>query len=98
MAEWLRRWTRNPLGSARAGSNPADYDIFAFLFLLKVFIITVSYLFTFVGNKMLLKRNFTFYSIAHVTVYPGLNSYFTSSCHQKYDVLGPIVLTCRIST
>ena len=26
MAEWLRRWTRNPLGSARAGSNPADYD------------------------------------------------------------------------
>ena len=28
MAEWLRRWTRNPLGSARAGSNPADYDHF----------------------------------------------------------------------
>ena len=26
MAEWLRRWTRNPLGSARAGSNPADYN------------------------------------------------------------------------
>ncbi len=24
VAEWLRRWTRNPLGSARAGSNPAD--------------------------------------------------------------------------
>ena len=23
MAEWLRRWTANPLGSARAGSNPA---------------------------------------------------------------------------
>ena len=22
MAEWLRRWTRNPLGSARVGSNP----------------------------------------------------------------------------
>ena len=22
MAEWLRRWTANPLGSARAGSNP----------------------------------------------------------------------------
>ena len=28
VAEWLRRWTRNPLGSARAGSNPADYGIF----------------------------------------------------------------------
>ena len=26
VAEWLRRWTRNPLGSPRAGSNPADYD------------------------------------------------------------------------
>ena len=25
VAEWLRRWTRNPLGSTRAGSNPADY-------------------------------------------------------------------------
>ena len=23
MAEWLRRWTRNPMGIARAGSNPA---------------------------------------------------------------------------
>ncbi len=25
VAERLRRWTRNPLGSPRAGSNPADY-------------------------------------------------------------------------
>ena len=25
LAEWLRRWTRNALGSPRAGSNPADY-------------------------------------------------------------------------
>ena len=23
MAEWLRRWTRNPMGISRAGSNPA---------------------------------------------------------------------------
>lgn len=30
MAEWLRRWTRNPLGSPRAGSNPADYVPVAF--------------------------------------------------------------------
>ena len=22
VAEWLRRWTANPLGSARVGSNP----------------------------------------------------------------------------
>ncbi|KAF4099132.1 hypothetical protein G5714_019258 [Onychostoma macrolepis] len=27
VAEWLRRWTRNPLGSPRAGSNPADYVV-----------------------------------------------------------------------
>ncbi|KAL1254259.1 hypothetical protein QQF64_016488 [Cirrhinus molitorella] len=27
VAEWLRRWTRNPLGSPRAGSNPADYAV-----------------------------------------------------------------------
>ena len=23
VAEWLRRWTRNPMGVPRAGSNPA---------------------------------------------------------------------------
>ena len=30
VAEWLRRWTRNPLGSARVGSNPTgvDFDVF----------------------------------------------------------------------
>ena len=28
MAEWLRRWTANPLGSARAGSNPVIVDFF----------------------------------------------------------------------
>ena len=31
VAEWLRRWTRNPLGSPRAGSNPADYGTFRLL-------------------------------------------------------------------
>jgi hypothetical protein len=28
VAEWLRRWTRNPMGFPRAGSNPADCDNF----------------------------------------------------------------------
>ena len=32
VAEWLRRWTRNPLGSPRAGSNPADYELVFLLF------------------------------------------------------------------
>ena len=27
MSEWLRRWTRNPLGSARRGSNPLGVDL-----------------------------------------------------------------------
>ena len=26
VSEWLRRWTRNPLGSARVGSNPSGVD------------------------------------------------------------------------
>ena len=30
VAEWLRRWTRNPLGSARVGSNPAGVVPFLF--------------------------------------------------------------------
>lgn len=29
VAEWLRRWTRNPMGSPRTGSNPV-YDVFFF--------------------------------------------------------------------
>ena len=28
VAEWLRRWTRNPLGFPRAGSNPANCEDF----------------------------------------------------------------------
>ena len=31
MSEWLRRWTRNPLGSARRGSNPLGVAFFAYL-------------------------------------------------------------------
>ena len=27
VAEWLRRWTANPLGSARVGSNPILVEI-----------------------------------------------------------------------
>ena len=28
VAEWLRRWTANPLGSPRVGSNPILVDIY----------------------------------------------------------------------
>ena len=34
MAEWLRRWTRNPMGFPRAGSNPARSGNFFDTFLL----------------------------------------------------------------
>ena len=29
VAEWLRRWTANPLGSARVGSNPILVESFS---------------------------------------------------------------------
>ena len=31
MAEWLRRWTRNPMGYSRAGSNPVHSEAGVFL-------------------------------------------------------------------
>ena len=42
MAEWLRRWTRNPLGCPRAVSNPTDYDkvIFYFGFAQRMFLLS----------------------------------------------------------
>ena len=32
VAEWLRRWTANPMGSARVGSNPILIGHFIFSF------------------------------------------------------------------
>ena len=32
VAEWLRRWTANPMGSARVGSNPILVVCFFFFF------------------------------------------------------------------
>jgi hypothetical protein len=32
VSEWLRSWTRNPMGYARTGSNPVHSGLFAFLF------------------------------------------------------------------
>ena len=35
VAEWLRRWIRNPMGSPRVGSNPAyDAQIFTDFFMI----------------------------------------------------------------
>ena len=41
VAEWLRRWTANPLGSARVGSNPILVEIFYFPVFLQYSIKTI---------------------------------------------------------
>ena len=36
VAEWLRRWTANPMGSARVGSNPILVENILYLIILTV--------------------------------------------------------------
>ena len=55
MAEWLRRWTRNPMGSSRAGSNPARSG-FTFYFLLFTF-----YFLLFTQSLTSLRQSFNTY-------------------------------------
>ena len=40
VAEWLRRWTANPMGSARVGSNPILVVCFFCFFLFDVYLCT----------------------------------------------------------
>ena len=42
VAEWLRRWTANPMGSARVGSNPIFVEIFFLLLIGFVLNVQVS--------------------------------------------------------
>lgn len=42
LAEWLRRWTRNPMRSARGGSNPALSNILFLLFWFLIILISSS--------------------------------------------------------
>ena len=42
VAEWLRRWTANPMCSARVGSNPILVGSFFFHFFLKSKIVFLS--------------------------------------------------------
>ena len=62
LAEWLRRWTANPLGYARAGSNPAGVVLFIYFdifvqFLIKVFLffLFILFIFTFININSLQK-------------------------------------------
>ena len=54
MAEWLRRWTRNPMGSARAGSNPAQCECQPFFF----FSFFPTFYFFFLAHTSLYKNLF----------------------------------------
>ena len=54
MAEWLRRWTANPMGSARVGSNPISVEIFLPVFILSLnfFVIFFSFQINFEWNAL----------------------------------------------
>ena len=41
MAEWLRRLTRNQLGSARVGSNPTGVDLFSGHLLVQILLVSI---------------------------------------------------------
>ena len=43
MSEWLRRWTRNPLGSARRGSNPLGVAFFSYHATCSVVLVTLMF-------------------------------------------------------
>ena len=52
MAEWLRRWTRNPMGAPRAGSNPARSVIVYTNFFEQPLVANVLKLLHFCGKKV----------------------------------------------
>ena len=49
MAEWLRRWTANPLGSPRVGSNPILVENFLIIFNKYLTLVFYRYLAYFTG-------------------------------------------------
>lgn len=44
VAEWLRRWTANPMDSVREGSNPFLVVVFLFFFYFRLFVCWLVYL------------------------------------------------------
>ena len=42
VAEWLRRWTANPLGSARVGSNPILVESFLSYFIFPIYLSSLN--------------------------------------------------------
>ena len=57
MAEWLRRWTRNPMGYSLTGSNPVHDEIFLhynifFLIIYNIFSISTMQTNTLLPSKL----------------------------------------------
>ena len=81
MAEWLRRWTRNPMGSARAGSNPAQCEYQSlFFFLLPNFLLFFLAHTSLLKNLFLLRNYFdifknTFFLQLTWTIDPNCTTY-----------------------
>ena len=65
VAEWLRRWTANPLCSARVGSNPILVEFF--FFFLKITSESIICLDSFSLTRQLVSRHL-FFKAAHVTI------------------------------
>ena len=83
VAEWLRRWTRNPLGSSRAGSNPADNEYFiSFLYnyLLLSFHLN-QHIFTSDTHKDGIRKWYTYYQEREIY------TWFNTTCAMSVIVL-----------
>ena len=84
MAEWLRRWTRNPMGSARAGSNPAQCDGLPTFFFFSPLLLTGTF---FPTHTSLQKKLFAivrnFFDLVHLK-----NTFFL-------NLLGPLIQTVQ---
>ena len=55
VAEWLRRWTANPMGSARVGSNP--------IFVARIFLLSLA-------KTVLVSRDFMRFAMSATSKHP----------------------------
>ena len=78
VAEWLRRQTRNLLGSARAGSNPADY---AFFLSRPLHFLRIIFLFLSFRSSGFLRSNSTFF--CHQTPSIDVASCYSSTAYSS---------------
>ena len=103
VAEWLRRLTRNQLGSARTGSNPVHCELdyfFLFITFFVHFLDVRAHSFFFVFRTLILLhmyflsravRSFLFFLDLHATVSCFFILFFFA-CFPPLDILSPIFL------